>query len=204
MIASREPGCVACCDEVGWVGAVGQGGVGGVEVVEGEQPVVAFGGDLSGEVGVGGHDRGASVLVELGDLGFGEAGAEWRDADVAAVAGQGDGDRVERSFDQDGGGVVGEFAGDVELVALGEQGCGGGVEVLRVRVRSSSLYSGLRRATKPSTWWSWTMGTTRRSRKRSMSRPVDAVVATPAVSISSSVTPCRRRWVTRPVQPSGA
>ena len=43
-----------------------------------------------------------------------------------------------------------------------------------------------------------------RSRNRSMSRPVRAMVATPASVISSSVTPRPRRWSTRPVQPAGA
>ena len=44
-------------EQVGRVQAVGEAGVAGVEAVRGEHPEVAFGGDLAGEVGVGGHDR---------------------------------------------------------------------------------------------------------------------------------------------------
>ena len=43
-------------EQVGWVGAVGKSGVEGVEPVAAEHPIVAFGGDAAGEVGVGGDD----------------------------------------------------------------------------------------------------------------------------------------------------
>ena len=71
--------------------------------VRGEDPVVAFGGDLAGDVGVRGDDRVDAELAELGGLLVGEVGAERRDADVAALAGEGDGDGVDGSFDEDGG-----------------------------------------------------------------------------------------------------
>ena len=41
---------------LGGVGAVGEGGSAGVDAVGGELPVVAFGSDVAGEVGVGGDD----------------------------------------------------------------------------------------------------------------------------------------------------
>ena len=69
---------------------------------------------------------------------------------------------------------------------------------------SSSPSSGRRRPTKPSTSPWCSMGKITRSRNRSIRRPVRARVATPAASISSSLTPCPRRWSTRFVQPAGA
>jgi len=60
-------------DEVSGVGAVGQGRVAGVVAVGGEDPVVAFGGDAAGEVGVGGDDRRPMPeFAELGRLFVGE------------------------------------------------------------------------------------------------------------------------------------
>jgi len=62
----------------------------------------------------------------------GEGGAEWRDAEVAAAGGEGDGDGVHRAFDEHGGGVAAfDVAGGEQLGALVEQGRVGGVEVLR-------------------------------------------------------------------------
>ena len=55
----------------------------------GEEPVGAFGGDPSGQVGVGGHERGGAVVGVLGCLGLGEGVAQWRDPDVGSVGGQG-------------------------------------------------------------------------------------------------------------------
>ena len=52
-----ERGGAALGEQVGGVEAVGEPGVAGVEAVRGEHPEVALGGDLAGEVGVGGHDR---------------------------------------------------------------------------------------------------------------------------------------------------
>ena len=70
----------------------------------GEDPVVAFGGDATGEVGVGGDDRRpVPVLAELGGLVVGEGGSQGSDADVRAAGGEGDGDGVQGAFDDDGG-----------------------------------------------------------------------------------------------------
>ncbi len=53
-------------EQAGRVVAVGEGGVARVGAAGGEDPVVAFGGYLAGEVAVGGHDhtRGACGVVE--------------------------------------------------------------------------------------------------------------------------------------------
>lgn len=83
----------------GGVKAVGECGGGGVAMVSGELPVGALRGLVAGGVGVGGDDRVRSGGGELCGLGVGECGAEGGEAVVAAVAGEGDGDRVERSFD---------------------------------------------------------------------------------------------------------
>jgi len=110
--------------------------VAGVSAAGGEHPVVAFGGELAGEVAVGGDDDAGWVSVVGGEavgLGVGEGCAEGCDADVVG-AGQGDGEDVDGSFDEDGGGAGGEpvgvFGDAVQLLALGEQDGVAGVEVL--------------------------------------------------------------------------
>ena len=131
-------GCGASGVEgVGGVGAGGPGGVSWVESVEGELPVGAFGGDLAGDVVVGGHDRRRMTHAgELGGLFAGEGGAEGCVPDVPAGAGEGDRDRVERAFDEYRNrlrrGVAG---GSVQLGAFAVQQRVGGVEVLRPGVR---------------------------------------------------------------------
>ena len=80
--------------------------------------------------------------------------------------------------------------GGVEVFRSGEGGVGG------VGVASADEPEHLGRGV--------VMGKMIRSRKRSISRPVRAVVATPAASISWSVTPWRWRWSTSRVQPAGA
>ena len=54
-----------------------------------------------------------ALLRELAGLFVGEGGAEGCDADVAAVAGEGDGEGVDGSFDQDGGRAGVEQVGPV-------------------------------------------------------------------------------------------
>jgi len=111
----------------GGVLAGGEGDVSGVAAAGGEHPVVPFGGELSGEVAVGGDDdtaRAGEVGGQGVGLGVGEGGAEGGDADVVvAVAGQGYREDVDGSFDEDGGGAAGEPVGvlgdAVQLVALG-------------------------------------------------------------------------------------
>ena len=104
-------------EDVGGVGAVGPVGVAGVEAVGGEVPEGAFGGDLAGDVGVGGDDRIGAVVGELGGLFVGEGGAEGCHPDVAAAAGEGDGDGVDGSFDDDRDLAGGEVLGAEELGA---------------------------------------------------------------------------------------
>mgnify|MGYP003375999021 CR=1 FL=1 len=93
-----------------------------------EEPVVAVGGGLSGEVGIGGDDGLLLVRVRclrnLAGLFLGEGCAERCDADVAAVACEADGEGVQWSFDQDRGGAGVEQVGPVgvELGALVEGG----------------------------------------------------------------------------------
>jgi hypothetical protein len=104
-----------------------------VEAVGGEQPVGALGGGATGVVVVGGHDRVLPISGELSRLLVGEGGAEGCDAEVAGVGGEGDGDGVERSFNEDRDRAVPVWLVEdpVKLVALVEQRGGGGVEVLR-------------------------------------------------------------------------
>ena len=118
-------------EDVGGVGAVGPGGVAGVEAVGGEVPEGAFGGDLAGDVGVGADDRIDPVVGELGGLFVGEGGAERRHPDVAAAAGEGDGDGVDGSFDDDRDLTGGEVLPAEQLGAFVEQRGFGGVEVFR-------------------------------------------------------------------------
>ena len=77
-----------------------------------------------------------AVGGELGCLVLGERGPERREPDVGAAGGEGHGVRVHRSFDQHGCCAGGKQVRDrtVELVALVEQGRGGGVEVFRAGV----------------------------------------------------------------------
>src|SRR5829696_2510370 len=142
---SRSPSCRAWSSKL--VSAAGQlrasrsGGVSalrerrksGVEAVGGEDPEVAFGGDPAGNVGVGGHDRVLAEPGELAGLLIGQGCTEWGDTDVAAAAGQGDGDGVHRSLDDHryatGGNI--DLVGAEELGSLVKQRCVGGVEVLR-------------------------------------------------------------------------
>ena len=99
---------------------------------------IRCGGLLPGGVGVGGDDDAGSSAADEGaervGLCVGERGAERGDADVVAVAGEGDGERVEGAFDEDRDGAGGQRRGSlgeaVQLVALGEQVGLGGVEVL--------------------------------------------------------------------------
>ena len=67
------------CEQVGWVGAVGKSCVEGVEPVAAEHPVVAFGCDAAGGVGVGCDNWMPTDAGELGCLLLGEGGAEWSD-----------------------------------------------------------------------------------------------------------------------------
>ena len=133
------------CEDVGGVGPGTHGDGLRVEAVLGQQPVVAVGCDLAGEVGVGGHDRLLAVVVgvvgELAGLVFGEGGPERGEADEPAAAGDGDGEGVHGAFDQDGGGAGGEQVGadGVQLGAFVEQGRVGGVEVLRPGVFVAQL-----------------------------------------------------------------
>ena len=132
----QQPGAPRC-EHVGGVAARGQCGDGGVHAVQGEGPVGAFGGDASGEVSVGGHDRldagAGGDGGELDGLLLGERGPQRCHPDVTTAGGQGDRDGVHGSLDEDrdrpGGEPVG--VGDVQLVALDVGQGGGGVEVLR-------------------------------------------------------------------------
>ena len=138
-----------------------------------------------------------------------------------------DGDRVQRAFDDDRGGSGGEPVGvlgePVQLVALGEQDGLAGVQVLRAGLggrfgaRLERVVVGVAAADEPDHLQrraasarrctvrrdgAW-MGRMSRSRKVSMSRPVEACLARPAARSSSSVAPWRRRWSVRAVQLCG-
>ena len=120
-------------EHAGGVGPVGQVCGERVCVVLCKEPEGAFGRHLTGQVGVGGDDRLGAQRGELAGLLVGECGSQWGDADVPAVAGEGDCEGVDGSFDQDGGRAVAKEFGDgsVELGTLVEQDGVGGVEVLR-------------------------------------------------------------------------
>ncbi len=89
--------------------------VAGIVATGGELPEDAPGGLLSGPVGVGGDDDpGLSLAEEWAQcigLRVGEGGAQWGDADVVSVAGEGDCERVEGAFDDDRDGAGGQFSG---------------------------------------------------------------------------------------------
>ena len=119
------------------------------------------------------NGRSASACVSV------KRGTQRGDADVVAAAGEGDGERVERPFDEDRDGAGGQrrcsLGEAVQLVALGEQVGLGGVQVLGNGLAgSSSSCAGLRRPIQPWISAPSRMAKTSRSRKRSMTRPVEA------------------------------
>ena len=135
----------------------------------------------------------------------GERCAQRCHPDVTPLAGEGDGDGIHWALHDHRDSPVGELVleGAVQLCSLVEQRgvCGvevfgsGPVGIAEVGVSSTDESEDLAvmddRENDPVA-------------NRSISRPVLAVTATPLISISSSVTPCRRRWSTRLVQPAGA
>jgi hypothetical protein len=98
--------------ELGGVFAVRDEGVAWVVVAGGELPEVAVGRLLPGGVGIGGDDDRSCGVVAVGaeppGLDVGECSAPGRDADIAALAGEGDGQRVDRAFDKHGARASGE------------------------------------------------------------------------------------------------
>ena len=105
----------------------------GVEPVAAEHPIVAFGGDAAGEVGVGGDDWLGTDAGELVCLLLGQRCAERCNPDVASLAGEGDGDGIHRAFhDHRDGPVRGLVVeGAEQLRSLVEQRGVAGVEVFR-------------------------------------------------------------------------
>ena len=77
----------------------------------GELPEHALGGELSGAVGVGGDNDTRSSASDEGaqsvGLRIGERGAQRSDANVVAATGEGDCERIEGTFDEDGNGARG-------------------------------------------------------------------------------------------------
>ena len=94
---------------------------------------------------------------QLGSLLFGEGGAERGDAEVAAVAGQGDGEGVHRALDEHRDRAARRAARGSATNSWSPLWNSGVSAVLRYfgPALSSSVRSGRRRPTKPSTspWW---------------------------------------------------
>jgi hypothetical protein len=193
------------CEQAGWVCACRKPSVKGIQPIAAEYPEVTFGGDAAREIGVGGHDWLSTDAGQLMGLFVGERCAERCNPDATPLAGDGDGDGIHRAFHDHRDSVAGELMveGAEQLRSLVEQRRVGGVEVFR----SGQVDIG--EVGSPSTNESENLAVMDDREddpvpEPSIIRPVLAIVATPVISISSSVTPCRRRWSTRLVQPAGA
>lgn len=88
--------------QIGGVVSVWELGDGRVEPVGCEEPVVAFGGDPAGEIGIGGDDGLLLEAAELSGLARGEACPECSDTEMCAAGGDADGNRVKGTLRQDG------------------------------------------------------------------------------------------------------
>jgi len=146
-------------------------------------------------------------------LGVGQGRAERRDAGHRPAGGDVDGERVERSLDENGQATAVEGAGvfgePVQVLTFGVERRLGGVEVLRVAAVGGAVLRGVRAADeagdldRPCSVRSL-IGNISRSRNRSTTRPVEARVPRPAPTISASLNPAPRRWSVRFVHPGGA
>ena len=177
----------------------------GIEPVAAEYPEVTFGGDAAREIGVGGHDWLSTDPGQLMGLFVGERCAERCNPDVTPVAGEGDGDGIHRALHDHRDGADRELVveGAEQLCSLVEQRGVAGVEVF------GSGPVDIGEVGTPSTNESENLAVMDDREDDPVPEPVDQPtgacdVATPVISISSSVTPCRRRWSTRLVQPAGA